>query len=35
MPEDKIIGILNDEIDEETLEKMPLWFKLLYKNCKK
>jgi len=35
MFEDKIIDVLEREIDEEVLEKMPVWFKLLYKNYKK
>lgn len=32
---DKIIDVLEREIDEEILGKMPIWFKLLYKNYKK
>ena len=32
MNNESVIDILEDEIDEETLYRMPLWFKLLRGN---
>jgi hypothetical protein len=33
--DDNVIRILSEEIDEETLSKMPLWFRILRDNYQK
>jgi hypothetical protein len=35
MSEKIIFELLNDEIDEDELERMPQWFKVLYNSYKK
>lgn len=35
MSEKRIFDIMKDEIDEEVLERMPQWFKILYNSYKK
>jgi len=35
MPNENVVEILTDEIDEEILSKMPLWFRILRDNYEK